>query len=115
MTSIPSTERTNDFIYRVELKKGAPSNDRKARNLLVFEAYVEPLGALHSMDITILRDGQRATDIDFRSFEHVRGNCMSYVKLAFCEKSHRIGEHGYLLTIILRYLMDQPVRLPLAH
>jgi hypothetical protein len=106
MAKIPSTEQTHDFIYRIKMKHEVPSNNHKSRNSLVFEHYTEPVvGTLHSMDVTIVRDGQRATDIEFRSFEHLRELNMIYLKFVFHDKKHQITEHNYLLTIVLRYLI----------
>jgi hypothetical protein len=105
MGKIPSTEKTNDFIYRVEIKKSDHRHGHDDPNLLDFELAIEPAGAFHSMDVTILRDGQRATDVEFRSFELWRDPNMSYFKMTFHENTHRITDHDYLLTIILRYLV----------
>jgi hypothetical protein len=106
MAKIPSTEQTDDFIYRVEIKNEAPLYNRNEPNLLVFETYVEPSsGTLHSIDVSILRDGQRAANIDLCSFEHMRGVGMSGVKATFCETAHCVAGHNYLLTMILRYLV----------
>lgn len=105
MARIRSTEETDDFIYRVEIKMGEPLYDKNIPNLLVFEQYIEPAGPFHSMDVTILRDGQRVRDVEFRSFDHLPGPSMSYFKFAFHENARRITNHNYLLTVILRYLI----------
>ncbi len=72
MTKIPSIEQTNDFIYRIEVAKGARLADANCPNLLMFEGYSESVGPLHSLDVTVLRDGLRATDIEFRGCEHIQ-------------------------------------------
>ena len=68
MTKIPSVEKTDDYIYRAKLK-GAPIEDPDNPHLLLFQIFPRSEGPFHSMDITILRDGHRANDIEFRSFE----------------------------------------------
>ncbi len=105
MTKIPSTEETDDFIYRFEIRKGTPLHDPNKPHLLVFEQCVGPAGSFHSMDVTILRDGKRANDIEFRSFEHLREPNMTHIKFRFCDDANRVSSHDYLLTIILRYLI----------
>jgi hypothetical protein len=105
MTKIPSIEKTEDFIYRIEIKKGAPLHDPDAPHLLTFDQFVGPAGSFHSMDVTVLRDKQRANDIEFRNFEHVRQPNMTYVKITFYDNANRIIEHDYLLTVILRYFI----------
>jgi len=106
MVRIPSTEQTDDFIYRFEVKQGEPPYDPNIPNLLVFEGHVDPAARFHSMDILITRDGERAFDIDFRSFELQHGKHMNHIKLVFHEPVFPIAEHNYLLTIILRYLVS---------
>jgi hypothetical protein len=103
LARIPSTEKTKDFIYRVEVKKGTPLHDPNAPTLLVFEDYVAPAGAFHSLDVTVLRDEQPAPGIDLCSFEHMRERNMSYVKFIFNDATHCVLDHDYLLTMILRY------------
>ncbi len=105
MTKIPSIEKTEDFIYRLEIKRGTPLHDPSVPNLLAFDQLFGSAGAFHSMDVTILRDGQRANDIDFHSFEHVRQCEMIYVKFKFHDNTTRVTDHDYLLTVILRYLI----------
>ena len=105
MARIPSTERTDDFIYRFEIKTGTPLPDPDDPHLLVIEGFVGPAGLFHSMDLTISRDGQRANDIEFRSFEHFREPNMTHVKFMFRDKTYHVIRHAYMLTIILRYLV----------
>ena len=105
MIKIPSIEKTEDFIYRIQIKKGAPLHDPDAPHLLTFEQFIGPAGAFHSIDLTILRDGQRANEIEFRSFEHVPQDNITYVKFTFYDNANRAVEHDYLLTVILRYLI----------
>ena len=106
MTKIPSIEKTEDFIYRSEIKKGTPLHDPDVPHLLAFELHTGPGGTLHSMDVTTIRDGQHANDVEFRSFEHVRQHPkITYLKFIFHDNSNRVIEHDYLLTVILRYLI----------
>jgi hypothetical protein len=106
MTRIPSIEKTDDFIYRIEIKRGAPLHDPNAPHLLAFEQFTgPPVGVFHSVDVTILRDRQRVSDIEFRSFEHSPDRNMTYVKFAFYDHANCITDHDYLLTVILRYLI----------
>lgn len=104
MTRIPSTEKTQDFIFRLEIKKGTPLHDPDKPHLLVFEQYVEPAGSFYSMDALIVRDGQRASDVELRGVEHLRGSNLTCVNFSFYDSTHRIMEHDYLLTTILRFL-----------
>ena len=106
MTKIPSIEKTEDFIYRFEVKKGVSLHRPDEPHLIAFEQFVGPSGSFHSLDVTILRSGQRATDIEFRSFEHFRNANLTCVKFMFYDYTHRVIEHDYLLTIILRYLIE---------
>jgi hypothetical protein len=103
LTKIPSIEKTDDFIYRFEIKKSTPhvSDDP---HLLVFEGGVGPGKGFHSMDVTILRDGQRTKNVELRSFEHFPEPNLTYIKFEFYDASHKISDHDYLLTVILRYL-----------
>jgi hypothetical protein len=106
MTKIPSTEKTDDFIYRSEIKKGTTLHDAEAPHLLAFEIYTEHRGPFHSMDVTTLRDGLRVDDIEFQSFEHVRQHPnITYLRFRFCDNSNHVSEHDYLLIVILRYLI----------
>ena len=57
MTRMLSIEKACDFIYRFEIKQGAPLRDPNAANLLAFEQFIGPTaGAFHSVDGAI---GQR--------------------------------------------------------
>jgi hypothetical protein len=105
MTKIPSIEKTDDFIYRFEIKKGAPLHDPDKPNLLVTEQFVGHAGVFHSMDVSVLRNGLRANDIEFLSFEHVRDSNLTCLRFAFRD-AHHVMDHDYLLTVILRYLQD---------
>jgi len=105
MTKIPSIEITEDFIYRLEVQKGTESLDPNDPHLLVFDQFVDASGVLHSLDFTVRRDRQRALDVEFRGFKHLRQPNMTYVKLTFHDDGHRASEHHYLLTIVLRYLV----------
>jgi hypothetical protein len=105
MVRIPSIEKTEDFIYRFEIKRGIPLHDPNDPHLLGFEQFVGPAGLFHSIDVVALRDGQRANDIEFRSFEHLRQPEMTYVKFKLYDHASHVTEHDYLLTVILRYLI----------
>jgi hypothetical protein len=105
MTKIPSIEKTEDFIYRFEIKGGTPLHDPENPHLLAFEEFIGPVGSFHSLDVTILKDKQRANDLEFQSFEHVRQPNMTYVKFKFLDYAGRVTEHDYLLKVILRYLI----------
>lgn len=102
---IPSIEKTEDFVYSLEINKGAPLNDPVAPHLLVFEQFIGSVGPLHSMDVVALRDGQRANDMEFHSFEHVRHAGIAHVKFRFYDNTNRVTEHNYILKVILRYLI----------
>jgi hypothetical protein len=105
MTKIPSIEKTEDFIYRFEIKRGAPLHDPDKPNFLVSEQFIGPSGVFHSMDITVLRDGLRANDIEFLSFEHLRDSNLTYLTFEFRDAQH-VMDHDYLLSVILRYLQN---------
>ena len=106
MTNLPSIEKTDDFIYRIEIKRGTPLHDPDAPHLLAFEQFVgPPAGVFHSVDVTILRDRQRVNDIEFRNFEHIPDRNMTYVKFTFYDYANCVADHDYLLTVILRYLI----------
>lgn len=105
MTKIPSTENTEDFIYRFEIKKGERLHESEAPHSLVLEQYVGPSSVFHSMEITLLRDGQRADDVEFKSFEHLRQTNMTYIKINFYDGGHQVNEHDYMLTAIFRYFV----------
>jgi hypothetical protein len=107
MATIPTIERTEDFIYRLEVKKGTPLRDHGEPNVLVFEQGVELATGFHSMDVMVLRDMARASDIEFRSFEHFRDRHMTFVRFIFHDHLHDVMAHDYLLTVILRYLQSR--------
>jgi len=104
MTSIPSTEKTNDFVYRVQIKKDSPPNECNDPHLLEFLLFTESLGTFHSMDVSVLRDCQNTPEIDFLGFEHYRHKTLTTVRFRFQDKLNRVAEHDYILTTILRYL-----------
>jgi hypothetical protein len=105
MTKIPSIEKTEDFIYRFEVRIGTPLHDSDKPHLLVFEAGTSKAGTFHSLDVTVFRDGQQSTDVELRSFEHRREPNMTFVKFSFHDAMHNVMEHNYLLSLILRYLL----------
>jgi hypothetical protein len=107
MTKIPSIEKTDDYIYRATRSKGAPIEDPDDPHLLLFQIFPQATGPFHSMDITMLRDGHRANDIDFRSFDHfVRSDhTFAYAMFKLYDRSGPVSEHDYILTAILRYLI----------
>lgn len=104
MTKIPSIEKTDDFIFRSEIKKGTAQHDPDAPHLLVFDLFAKPAGPFHSMDVTALKDGFRTNDIEIYSFEHLRHSDIAYVRFKFYDNANLVSEHHYLLTVILRYL-----------
>jgi hypothetical protein len=104
MAKIPSTEKTDDFIYRFEVKNSSRGVSEDP-HLLVFEGGIGPGNGFHSMDVTILRDRQRANDVELHSFERFPEPNMTYIKFAFYDASHMVSDHDYLLTVILRYLL----------
>ena len=106
MTKIPSVEKTDDYIYREKFNKGAPIVEPSDPHRLLFQIFSQATGPFHSMDITVLRDGHRMHDVEFRSFEHVvftDGTAFAVFKLY--DHSGPVAEHDYLLTAILRYLI----------
>ena len=105
MTKIPSIEKTEDFIYRLEIKRGTLLYDPNAPHLLAFDQLTDHVGTFHSMDVVALRDGQRANDMEFHSFEHVRHAGIAHVKFRFYDNTNRVSEHNYILKVILRYLI----------
>src|SRR3954468_16907885 len=105
MTKIPSIEQTDDYIYRAKLNKGTPVVEDDP-HLLLFQIFPQATGPFHSMDITILRDGHRANDIEFRSFEHfISTDRFAYAVFKLYDKAGPVAEHDYILTAILRYLI----------
>jgi len=105
MTKIPSIEKTDDYIYRATRSKGAPIEDPNDPHLLLFQVFPQASGPFHSMDITVLRDGHRANDIEFRSFEHfMSSDGIAYAVVKLYDRSRSVVEHDYILTAILRYL-----------
>src|SRR4051794_23315252 len=106
MTKIPSVEKTDDYIYRAKLNKGPRIEDPNDPHLLLFQIFAQATGPFHSMDITILRDGHRANDIEFRSFEHfISTDGSAYAVFKLYDRAEPVTEHDYILTAILRYLI----------
>ena len=105
MTKIPSIEKTADFIFRSEIKKGTVQHEPDAPHLLFFFLFVTPVGPFHSVDVVTFRDGRRTNDIEFYSFEHMRSGNTAYATFKFYDYANVITEHDYLLTVILRYLI----------
>ena len=106
MTTIPSIEKTDDYIYRAKFNKGAPIEEPSDPHLLLFQIFPDATGPFHSMDITILRDGQRANDVEFRSFEHfISSDGSAYAVFKLYDRARPVAEHEYILTAILRYLI----------
>jgi hypothetical protein len=106
MTKIPSIEKTEDFIYRFEIRKGAPLYSSDKPNFLVIEQFIGPTGVFHSMDVSVFRNMQRANDVEFRSFEHFRDPNLTCIKFTFFDNKHHVMDNDYLLTVILRYLQN---------
>ena len=105
MVQIPSIENTDDYIFRAQIDKGTLPRTGENPNILTFVFFVEPTGPLHSVDFVILRDGQRANDIEFRIFKHLVAAKIADVRFKFFDHAHPAMEHDYLLTVILRYLI----------
>ena len=114
MTKIPSTQSTNDFIFRVEVDKGDPARDPDNPHLLVIDGMFDPsirsddpiasLGSFHSLDVTVVRDGKQANDVDLLTFHHRRHEMDFSFSLEFTDAANIVSEHKYLVTVILRYL-----------
>ena len=106
MTKIPSVEKTDDYIYREKFNKGIPIEEPSDPHLLLFQIFPQATGPFHSMDITVLRDGHRTHEVEFRSFEHfVSSDGSAYASFQLYDRSGPVAEHDYLLTAILRYLI----------
>jgi hypothetical protein len=106
MVNIPSIEKTDDYIFRAELKKGATREADEPVNLVTFEHFAGAAGVLHSVDFVTHRDGQRANDLEFQSFEHhVTSPEIAFVRLKFLDLTSAVIDHDYLVTVILRYLV----------
>lgn len=107
MTQIPSTQRTDDFVYSFEIRKDDSLFDPTAENLLVFDDFVPVAGSFHSLDIIALRDGNRTNDLEFLSFEHTRVAAnIGHIKIKLCDGAARVREHHYILKLVLRYLRE---------
>src|SRR5436309_1885271 len=101
MTKIPSTEKTDDYIYRAKRDKGAPIEDPNDPHLLLFQIFPEATGPFHSLDIIVLRDGHRANDVEFRSFEHYASDEKSaFALIKLYDRSGPVADHEYMLTAI---------------
>ena len=105
MASIPSIETTDDYIFRMELKKGMVRWPDDPPNLIMFEHFAAPTGPLHSIDFVTYRDGARAKDLEFLSFDHSPAAGLALVRLKFLDPAYPAFEHDYLVTVILRYLV----------
>ena len=105
MTKIPSTQKTDDFIHRLEVKRGSRPNFSNDPHLLEFDHFIESLGTFHSIDVSVLRDGRIVTDVDFLSFDHNRQHNATYIRFKFRDSENYVVDHDYLLTVILRYLV----------
>ena len=115
MPKIPSNQSTNDFIFRQEWPKGYPPQDPDNPHLLVIDGLFNPsnasdepiasLGAFHSLDVTVFRDGKQANDVDLDTFHHRRNEMTFYFSLEFSDAQKIVSEHTYLVTVILRYLI----------
>jgi hypothetical protein len=107
VTKIPSVEKTDDYIYRAKINKGPRVEEPEDPHMLLFQIFPEATGPFHSMDITILRDGRRANDVEFRSFEHFGSSkdTLAYAVFKLYDRSGPVAEHDYILTAILRYLI----------
>ncbi|MCX7313713.1 MAG: hypothetical protein NTV56_18810 [Alphaproteobacteria bacterium] len=111
---IPSTQSSQDFIFRVEVDKGDPARDPDNPHLLVIDGTFNPstcsdepigsLGAFHSLDATVFRDGKQANDVDLLTFHHRRNEMTFSFSLEFSDPHNIVCEHTYLVTVILRYL-----------
>jgi hypothetical protein len=113
MTKIPSNQSTNDFIFREEWQKGYPLRDPDNPHLLVIDGMFNPstcsdepigLGAFHSLDVTVFRDGKQANDVALLTFHHRRHEMNFWFSLEFTDAANIVSEHKYLATVILRYL-----------
>jgi hypothetical protein len=105
MARIPSIEKTDDYIFRMELKKGMVRHPDEPANLVTFEHFAAPTGPLHSIDFITYRDGARAEDLEFLSFDHSPSVGLAFVRLKFLDPAYPAVEHDYLITVILRYLI----------
>ena len=115
MTKIPSHQSTNDFIFREEWQKGYPPRDPDNPHLLVIGGGFNPstcsdepiksLGAFHSLDVTVFRDGKQANDVGLDTFHHRRHEMSFWFSLEFSDPQNIVSEHKYLVTVILRYLV----------
>ena len=105
MTKIPCTEKTDDFIFRLEVKKGSPPQFSNDPHLLELITSSNRSRTFHSIDVSVLRDGRGVTDVDFLSFEHSRQDNVTYIRFKFHDNENYVVQHDYLLTVILRYLI----------
>jgi hypothetical protein len=114
VTKIPSTQSTNDFIIRTEVDKGYPLREPDNPHLLVIDGLFDPstasdgpiasLGPFHSLDVTVMRDGKQANDVNLETFRHRCHEMTCWFSLEFSDVQHMVSDHKYLVTVILRYL-----------
>jgi hypothetical protein len=112
---IPSTQSTNDFIFRNEIEKGYPLRDPDNPHLLGVDDFfdasncsdepIESLGSFHSIDVTVFRDGKCANDVELSIFRHQHREMDCWYSLEFSDAGNTVSEHDYLVTVILRYLV----------
>ena len=107
MTKIPSTEKTDDSIFRFQIKKYSTPDNPSDPHALGFDHFFERFGTFHSMDVTVMRDGHDARDVEFLSFEHNvdRKFDLTHVRFRFRDEKNRVVEHDYIFTVIVRYLI----------
>ena len=102
MTKIPSNQLTNDFIFRLERQTGYALHDPEKPNLLVIDGLFDPstvsdepialLGAFHSLDVTVIRDGKQASDVDLIAFHHQRHEMSLWFSLEFSDAQNGVPE-----------------------
>ena len=111
---IPSNQATQDFVFREEWQKCYPLGDPDDPHLLVIGRLFDPsnasdepiasLGAFHSLDVTVFRDGKQSNDVNLNTFHHRRHEMSFWFSLEFSDAQNIVAEHTYLVTVILRYL-----------
>lgn len=115
MARIPSIQpTTNDFIFRQAVEKGSSLPDPDNPHLLVIDGFFNPsnasdeplesLGAFHSLDVIVFRDGEQVDDVEVIIFHHHRCKMKCYYSLEFSDAGNTVFDHEYLVTVVLRYL-----------